>query len=326
MCEMNFLMALGKGKKLNLKILQAFGRAVENSSFINSDGCGFFDDKHIHKQILPFKMSNDSSVLEKFEDSRFVVAHSRLATSGAKTERNVHPFSSERFVWCHNGVIPMSWYEAKVKKFNIQVDSELIGYSAEKAEGKTNHEKIVNACKSINGSLSVFIYDKLEDELFYIRRDGRFNFYLIEYNGNKFIYGSTSQSSIDKMIINKRHAHGFSVDDIQTISSFVPVDGSIYKLTSDGAKRLMSVEEKTLLPIVVDAPKSPYYDPLGLKECGLKECAWFFVLLAVICVGLLIVGSLLELHPRTLNIIGTPDYCNELTNKLHTYCSSFLGY
>lgn len=68
------------------------------------------------------------------------LGHTRLATTGAKTRRNAHPFFYEgerRIVGTHNGMVN-NWHVAKSTYPNMEVDSEAI--FAYLAEGRTPTE------------------------------------------------------------------------------------------------------------------------------------------------------------------------------------------
>lgn len=249
MCEINFVYGL-KEKKLNKSDISELLSMCKASGIRNTDGFGAFNDQN---QILkaPYQYCNKfgEQVTEKFNGSKFIVAHCRYATTGANMYKNTHPFRVNSFVFCHNGVL--SNHDEIRKKYkidtNIETDSIIIGHVLDYHYHKTKNmaEAIKRMAKEIDGNYSVFLYEKSTKQLYYFRHGASFTFALIRKGDNHYIIGATDEKNLDNKF--QTRIFGFPISNATELSRFDPDTDTIYEITDAGIIKLstFNVPEET---------------------------------------------------------------------------------
>ena len=203
MCELQFIKRIDN-KNLNDNDLSEFFKLMQFGSLNNSDAFGFFNHNLTYKNKGLFSLNkfNDFKVLKK---ENFLIGHNRyMTTTNNQHNKNNHPFILNDFVLSHNGVINN---EDELKtEFNflkpVTTDSFLILYlinhyfkiSKNKIRVNKIKDAIQKTTSKLNGSFSVFLYDKIDKNIFYFKNSKtEFKFCLID---NKYLCGSTKQNNL----------------------------------------------------------------------------------------------------------------------------------
>lgn len=201
MCEIQFIMGLGKDRLSKYDVNQ-MAKLLETGSKTNDDGFGVFSEKINYKEEGKFDTGHAPVLKNLFKDSRFLIGHNRLATTGKTKARNSHPFENERFVWVHNGIISnFDTLKSKHNANSLLVDSEIIGYLIYKKvlEATEVIKAIELALAEIEGSVSAFIYDKETGKLYYVKTLGlSFSFEMLSGEGRNLLTGSTGFENLGK--------------------------------------------------------------------------------------------------------------------------------
>lgn len=107
------------------------------------------------------------------------IGHTRWATHGIANVKNAHPHLSENQEWAcvHNGIVE-NYIKLKDElitkykiKFKSETDSEVIPNLIQYENGKTNIEKIINACKKLNGSYALAILNSACNDTIYLAKN-----------------------------------------------------------------------------------------------------------------------------------------------------------
>ena len=110
------------------------------------------------------------------------IGHSRLATSGLKTDDHSHPFTHDHITLVHNGVIS-NWDDLGADNIKFPVDSAAITYAmATKGE--------VATLEKLQGSYSLVWYNALTDTINMARNADRPMNFLVDKSGDLIILGS----------------------------------------------------------------------------------------------------------------------------------------
>ena len=170
MCNLNFLIKTNSKKAdPQNNYLNAYNSATFNSFINNSDSEGFyFDDKNT---ILTSEEKINLFDNEKlFNNSRFVLGHERISTSGFNINY-AQPFKKDGFVFVHNGIISdyakdghsdtYNLFNIFLKHFERYLKSMTRPTAIKKAVEKILKNKL--------GSFSIGIFDIKENELFYFK-------------------------------------------------------------------------------------------------------------------------------------------------------------
>lgn len=110
-----------------------------------------------------------------------VLGHTRLATHGAVTDKNAHPFKKGNTVFTHNGIIS-NFKELQDKYLtNYEVDSQIIGHLLEEKDYK-------KAFKNLSGMFTVPFVNMQESDMLQVAvHNQAFSF---AYKGNQLYYSS----------------------------------------------------------------------------------------------------------------------------------------
>lgn len=219
MCNINSLFVKNKTGKL----ITPFMMAVTSHSFAtNSDGEGFYLDS-INKVIKSMNKIDYYEYSNSFENSKVIITHQRLSTSGFELEYN-HPFSNDDFVLVHNGII---------NQFKKQIGSDTFGFWENfNNEFKRLPTKILRGERIIKvirklfekdiGSYSILIYDKKTQDTYYFKGTGypQIKF----YKSNNFLFVTT----------NPNNSTFLSMIDSKEFKELEIKDRKIYKINPTG--------------------------------------------------------------------------------------------
>lgn len=258
MCEISFMFSLG-GKIGKYDISQLL-KMMKNSTVLNDDGFGFYNGTSLYKSEEKYDDKFDKKVIKKFTDSNFIMAHTRYATTGEVKLRNSHPFENERFVWLHNGIIHnFEELKKKYKAERLLVDSEIIGFMLKKhSDNLEMKEALEKTMNELEGSVSVFIYDKVLRMLYYARAYADFTFRLIK-DGHNIIIGNTDYENLQSIYKKaKKKEYGFSIPIYSTVSEMKPKQNIIYQIDKAGLNPIGECHIKAVKYVVKDYSPSGY--------------------------------------------------------------------
>jgi len=187
MCNINILITKSNKNKEIKNVFLSYLNACASSYATNTDGDGYFCNGKIKKS---FNFLNRFNLLSDFKKSKIIISHQRIATSGY-TENNLQPFSSERFVFVHNGILDSEKYYSDATKsdslnfFNLF----LIEFEKNKDILKTLKKLFTNEY----GYYSIAILDRLKNTLYYIKNaTANISFYLVNNNS---LYITTKENN-----------------------------------------------------------------------------------------------------------------------------------
>lgn len=212
MCEIQFIKRVGKPLTLNDK--QEFSKLMSLGDLKNKDAFGIFTKGYLFKRGISYnkKIGISSIWQEVFRPikSSWAIGHNRMKTQGdAKDNLNNHPFETKNFVVVHNGVITNDFIlkETFDLDYKEKTDSAIIPYLLEKrtSDGEDVVTAIENIVEDLEGSFSVFVYDKNNNKIYYFKNDGtNFYFCLVLDESGKVLMGSTTKSNFDNSYITKQ--------------------------------------------------------------------------------------------------------------------------
>ena len=270
MCEIHLIKPMNR--MIKVADINQLINMMKISATVNKDGFGLTNGEDIYKRETKYEDEHDKTIRRLFRDSPFVLAHNRFKTSGKVKKRNSHPFSNERFIWVHNGIISNDTeLEKQYKLDGLRVDSEVIGeiLLAKSKEEQDILKAIENTLKEIAGSLSVLLWDKDTKRMFYFRHSCRFTFKLFHNETDYVIIGSTDDNNMDDLYKDKKNCiFGFKTSKFDTIGTLEPKEDIIYEISDLG---IMKVGEfKT-----DESFEKHYTVAKELKELTYKELQYY---------------------------------------------------
>ncbi len=270
MCEIHLIKPMNRDIKV--ADINQLINMMKISATVNKDGFGLTNGEDIYKRETKYEEEHDKTIRRLFRDSPFVLAHNRFKTSGKVKKRNSHPFSNDRFIWVHNGIIGNDTeLEKQYKLDTLKVDSELIGeILLQKCKEEPDILKAIeNTLKEIAGSLSVLLWDKDTKRMFYFRHSCRFTFKLFHNETDYVIIGSTDDNNMDDLYKDKKNCiFGFKTSKFDTIGTLEPKEDIIYEISDLG---IMKVGE-----FKIDESYEKHYTVTKeLKELTYKELQYY---------------------------------------------------
>jgi predicted glutamine amidotransferase len=169
MCEVFFAYKI-KGNLGKKDIGRLYLQMVDSGTYANDDGWGIFNDRgEIHKSSKKIT-KEDFCHFEPMLGSRFLVGHTRNATSGGVNFKSTHPFRYKDAIFVHNGIVS----GANINDDRVSMsDSRALIQNIMDRSGDTV-SRIKSELNECTGSVSCFLYYK--GELFYFRKTSSFTF------------------------------------------------------------------------------------------------------------------------------------------------------
>jgi len=226
MCEIHYIK---NPQGITIKERKIITTMLKKGSKINEDGSGYFSPSQHSKNL---KIVNTSRI----KGEEWTVLHNRLSTSGAINHLNTQPIKKERYIIAHNGVLWDKNTEGRSDTFNLlRRFEELSKYETIK--------NIKSVMKEVQGSYSIFLYDRIEKRLFYFKNDNTsFSF----YSFGKTIIGSTKEERIISATTKKNNG---MKTFYKTLTGFLkPKSYKIYELNNEKPFLIVgSIKKKKIL-------------------------------------------------------------------------------
>jgi len=167
--------------------------------------------------------------------------HGRLATRGAITARNAHPFEEGNWVLVHNGTIRTGVETTK----EIEVDSHALCK-------KIDEVGIKKALQSIDGAYAIIAYNKKEDRVYAARNTERSLFY---FEGHEKVYVQSEDNTLRFALLR----HNRYVSPLDKPKQPMPFEPEfLYVLTPEGFVKDDCVRKEWKVDTF---PKSNYQPP-----------------------------------------------------------------
>ena len=254
MCEIQFIKRIGK--ELTANDICEFSKLMSAGDLNNHDAFGLFTKGYIFKKGTSYnkKICNDEMWRNIFRPIKtsWIVGHNRFKTQGdAKDNQNNHPFETKNFIVVHNGVINNDEDLKKQYKLNYteETDSAVIPNLLEyfSSEGDKAVTAIKDVAENLEGSYSVFVYDKRSDDLYYFRNDGSdFSFGLFVTPTGKILMGSTNDENLKEAYFDKYGM--FAIRKFTARSIVEAKEGKIYQ-----------INDKDVVPVMDFEPVASWY-------------------------------------------------------------------
>lgn len=261
----------GIKKPLDKGDIEQFLKMLKSGSESNADGFGLFNDKGlIFKKRDRYKAKYSREIIKKFVNSKFIVGHNRWATSGTVNKSNSHPFYNKRFIWVHNGMIQNKDELSTKYGVTYNVDSELIGEILHKKLNKKEEleKTLIEMFKEMQGSFSVFIFDKQTKKLYYVRHIMDFNIFLFRLLDNSLrIIGSTEETNL--RFPYHKSLLGFQIINSEILSKFDIEDDLLYVF--DDKDGIISIEYVEFKPYKSFTNTGYHFNGRGFSNYGYKS-------------------------------------------------------
>ena len=234
MCQIHFIQPVEH--RLTQEDMRQLCILLEDAGAVNKDGYGVTNGKLVLKSGEKYVKKYNKKVIANFVNSRFVIGHNRFGTAGTIKSKNSHPFYNTRFTWVHNGHIHnYATIADKYKLKNIRVDSQIIGELLYKRVGNKIDiiDELLKILSELSGGVSVFLYDKKTDKLYYFKYGQDFSFRLIKSNTKEIMIGSTYDYNfglIYQATKSKYKRNCFELLKYVPMGDFIPKDGILYEV------------------------------------------------------------------------------------------------
>lgn len=230
MCEIFFL--YGRNDQINPDSLEKLLKTALQAAHRNSDGFGIFNEKkQSFKTAKKLKNGHIPNLVNQFADSKFVVIHLRLATTGSVCKANSHPFRHNNDMLVHNGVVRGYNNYEKDRADSYHMLRQIV----DERSGGDTVQGIQDAMNDISGRVSVFMHDKNHD-LYYFRDGSKFTF---AHNPvtNEYVGATDGDKLNDVWDDNIGHVPYFD-----NLNKKDPEEGNILKITDENIKKVATFD------------------------------------------------------------------------------------
>lgn len=221
MCEIFFLYS--RNGTVNRESLKNLLKAALPAAKRNNDGFGIFNDqKDSFKTKKKLKNGHIPNMVDRFEDSKFVVVHLRLATQGSVCTENAHPFQHNNNLLVHNGGVTPEYSYSQDRADSYDMLRDIM---AKREDGETV-EAIKDSMQDTSGRVSVFLHDD-QHRLYYFRETSKFTF-AVNPVTNEYV-GATKGRRLHDIWEDDRGQVNF-FDNLQTKD---PEQNKIYRIDEE---------------------------------------------------------------------------------------------
>ena len=313
MCEIHFVKRFDG--KLQFKEIGEFDKILSEGSLSNPDGWGIFSKSTFAKGIELYQ-SNQKILLPLMQDE-WVIGHNRFATSENvfsyldyfkdKEIMNAHPFELNNLILVHNGIIHNDIYLREKYKIRSKISTDsytilwMINHFMNSSKSKDRSSRLVQGIKlaleEIKGTFSIFLYDKISNDLYYFKDDfTQFTFKIVRNT----LYGTTKESIANSIYLSKFK------------EKIIPIPYKIYKIQniiSSPLKIVGTINHKVQFTYPSKAPKlnDPLFNYWGNylnnNNILVSILALLFIPIAILLGGVIIIlGQLLKwIIPKNKN-------------------------
>lgn len=194
MCEIIFT-SDGRGVRPEAA-KELFTKAILPAAQTNPHGWGFFAEDEMFKSVDRPTEKDAATFAARVSGRRFIVAHVRVATHGAVTAENAHPFTRGDWTLVHNGVVDVPGIRRG------QCDSEAMLWAFVRAKGSAL-ARLQTISKTVSGWASVFIYQRSTGVLYYFLNG--FADFTFARQGSR-LYGATKKARMTRLSNAPRNA------------------------------------------------------------------------------------------------------------------------
>lgn len=216
MCNLNTIIKTGKleGQEFRKLVSSIIGMTT-NSYLKNDDGEGFYFN-HTDCLIKQKKKINLLGHLIKLNESKFIIGHERISTSGFE-DKYLQPFSKGEFVLEHNGVLS-SFVEENHSDTYCLFNKFLELFESKKG---SREERITQSIKELfddrSGTYSIGIFDKVEEVFYYFKNSTQsIQFYGVE--DEKILYITTRKENKDILNLYYDEITEYEIEDYKIYS------------------------------------------------------------------------------------------------------------
>jgi glucosamine--fructose-6-phosphate aminotransferase (isomerizing) len=263
------------GSKHSLEIILDGLKKLEYRGY-DSAGITLLENGEFKTTKEEGKIANLEAALNKNNNSKIGIGHTRWATHGKPSKENAHPHSSSQVCVVHNGIIE-NHQELKIKlkkdgvKFLSETDTEVLPHLIDHHFAKTGDVKkaILAAAKDIKGTFAIAVIFKNHEDLIMVAKRGS-PLVLAEGNGENYIasdYYALSNYS-NKIIaledeefamVFKNKIEFFDVEGVQIAKTAKILDSEKSHISKNGFDHFM-LKEIYEQPRVLEETIQTYVD------------------------------------------------------------------
>lgn len=137
------------------------------------------------------QLDDYNNIMKNFNDCRYIIGHTRYATTGVISDANAHPFSYENILLIHNGSVNNKHQICQLSDksgMDCDVDSESLAVALSK-------NSIEDFVKKIQGAFAIIWYDRETRKLNFIRNTERpLHFGIVTGSEKNIIFASEAEA------------------------------------------------------------------------------------------------------------------------------------